>query len=160
MKQHLTKRILVTALALILVFAFGAAALAEGEAPEAPATDATPETSADTALQEALEAYRSAKQSNREKDLQSELDAFVANGSLTQEQADLIMKYYQDQQALRNGVCPNCGYQFPNNSGKAGRSGFGGFGGQRGAGRKSVQPGASQTPALPESDASSQVYHG
>ena len=51
------------------------------------------------ALSQVLEAYRAAKQAERTADLEKELAAYVENGSLTQEQADLILKYYQERMA-------------------------------------------------------------
>ena len=139
------------ALSLALVLVLGVVALAENEAqvPELPAAgdlqapveapaqdnaqapaDDAQATQDDTALQQALEAYRTAKESGREQALQDELDGYVAAGKLTQEQADLIMKYYKDRQAMRNGTCPSCGYQFQN--GKGGMNGRGGRGGKGG----------------------------
>ena len=62
-----------------------------------------------------------------------ELKSYVASGKLTQEQADLILNYYKEQEALRNGTCPNCGYQFQNGFGKGGH-GMGGRGMKGGKG--------------------------
>ena len=135
------------ALSLALVLVLGVVALAENEAqpPELPAagdlqtppTDAaqapaddTQATQDNTALQEALQAYREARESAREQELQNELNGYVADGKLTQEQADLIMNYYKERQAMRNGTCPSCGYQFQN--GKGGMNGRGGRGGKGG----------------------------
>lgn len=141
---------MVIALALVLVLVIGVVALAEnagdaqlpeaGElqpAPEAqqPEEDATAQQDAaaqqdSTALQEALNALREARQSAHEEDLQEELDGYVADGKLTREQADTIMNYYKERNALRNGTCPSCGYQFGNGQGKGGRgNGFGGMNG-------------------------------
>ena len=134
---------MVIALVLALVLVVGVVALAENapqtpelpaagdlqapeEAPETPADSATAD---DTALQEALNAYNEARQSSHEQSLQDELDGYVAAGKLTQAQADLIMNHYKEQNALRNGTCPNCGYQFQN--GKGGRMN-GGMGGRMG----------------------------
>ena len=133
-------------LALTLVLTLGAAALAETADPPAgdpPAADAVTSATqaADPALQEAMNALAAARSGSRQADLETELNAYVEAGKLTREQADLILKAYQDQESLRSGVCPNCGYQF-SDSGKGGRmkngfsSGFsggkdgrGGFGG-------------------------------
>ena len=132
------------ALSLALVLVLGVVALAENEAqaPELPAAGdlQTPPTDAaqapaddaqatqdNTALQEALKAYQDARQSAHEQELQDELNSYVAAGKLTQEQADLIMNYYKERQAMRNGTCPSCGYQFQN--GKGGMNGRGGKGG-------------------------------
>ena len=139
------------ALSLALVLVLGVVALAENDAqvPELPAAgdlqapveapaqdnaqapaDDAQATQDDTALQQALEAYRTAKESGREQALQDELDGYVAAGKLTQEQADLIMNYYKERQTMRNGTCPSCGYQFQN--GKGGMNGRGGRGGKGG----------------------------
>lgn len=137
------------ALSLALVLVLGVVALAENDTqvPELPAAgdlqapagdnaqapaDDTQATQADTALQEALKAYQDAKESGREQALQEELDGYVAAGKLTQEQADLIMKYYKERQAMRNGTCPGCGYQFQNGKGGMNGRGFGGRGGKGG----------------------------
>ena len=155
MKHYLSGIVIALSLALVLVL--GVVALAENEpqapelpaagdlqapaeAPEAaPATDDNAQAAQDnTALQEALDAYRAAKDSTREQALQDELDGYVAAGKLTQEQADLIMNYYKERQSMRNGTCPSCGYQFQNGmNGKGGRGGKGGrmnggFGGKGG----------------------------
>lgn len=157
MKHYLSGIVIALSLALVLVL--GVVALAENEpqapelpaagdlqapaeAPEAaPATDDNAQAAQDnTALQEALDAYRAAKDSTREQALQDELDGYVAAGKLTQEQADLIMNYYKERQSMRNGTCPSCGYQFQNGmNGKGGRGGKGGrmngdFGGQMNGG--------------------------
>ena len=108
----------------------------EAQAPETPEAPAASGTDAnDTALQEALKALQEARQSNQQEDLQAELDGYVESGKLTQEQADLIMNWYKERIARKNGTCPNCGYEFQ--SGKGGRmkgNGFGrgGFGGNNG----------------------------
>ena len=71
----------------------------EAEAVPSPAAadeSSSQETDAQALLQ-ALEAYRTAKQAERTADLQKELAAYVENGSLTQEQADLILQYYQQR---------------------------------------------------------------
>ena len=150
MKHYFCGMLIALSLALVLVM--GVVALAENtpETPELPAAsdlqaqaeapEAAPSaddnaqaTQNDTALQEALEAYRAAKESSHEQALQEELDGYVAVGKLTREQADLIMNYYKERQALRNGTCPGCGYQFQN--GKGGRmNGMGGMNGMNGRG--------------------------
>ena len=160
MKHYLSGIVIALSLALVLVL--GVVALAENapqtpelpaasdlqtptEAPEAaPATGDSTQTAQDnTALQEALQAYQAARESDREQALQDELDGYVAAGKLTQEQADLIMNYYKERQSMRNGTCPSCGYQFQNGmngmggrGGKGGRmnGGFGGKGGRGGFG--------------------------
>ena len=135
----------VIGIALALVLTLGIVAFAESTpdatVPEAPAETATtdttvPETPAkstdSTALQDALTAYNQARQSTYTENLEAELKGYVESGKLTQEQADLILKYVKDQEALRNGVCPNCGYQFQN--GDKGGHMKGGFGGRGGRG--------------------------
>ena len=160
MKKIFRISFVITALALSLILCLAAfAETVEPETPElpavedaapaedtAPATDAAPATdsSATTdsaALQAALNAYRAAKQSKQITDLESELNEYVAAGTLTQEQADLILKYQKDQAALQNGTCPNCGYQFSSGAGKGGRGmgGRGGKGGRGGMGGKGMR---------------------
>ena len=138
------------ALALLLALLVGVVAVAEPVAPEtpdapaieeamddeaqpeqpgvaaddanAPDTEATDEQStSDAALRDALDAYRAAKTSARQQALEDELNGYVESGSLTREQADLILNYYKEQQALRDGTCPNCGTQLPQNGGMGGR---------------------------------------
>ena len=102
MKHSYPKWIVAAALALALVLALGAVSMAEGEtgtaAPEAEASEtgsapgATTEEEA-AALKEALEAYRKAKDAKQAEALESELEAYVTEGSLTREQADLILRY-------------------------------------------------------------------
>lgn len=116
------------ALALVLALVMGAMALAEnvsneshalpaagelqGEADEQPAGDAqqndangqqpAAEAAGDgAALNEALEAYRQAKASDRQEALEAELKGYVESGKLTQEQADLILQHFQDRQSQR-----------------------------------------------------------
>ena len=156
-------------LALVVATVLGVAALAETVEPEAPELPSAPaieetrpeqeepqtqepaaESSDSTALQDALNAYRSAKESARQEDLESELKDFVEAGKLTQDQADLILNYYKEQQALRDGTCPNCGYAFQNGSGKGGRMNGGhggrGFGGRGQRGMFGQQPMDGQQP--------------
>ena len=124
------------ALALVLALTLGIAALAEGEAdaaPEAPAEESA-EAADSAALEDALDAYYAAKDSGRADELEAELKEYVAAGKLTQEQADLILKYYKEQQALRDGVCPNCGYEFQ----AGGYSGRGGHMSKGGRGRRGM----------------------
>ncbi|MBR2698120.1 MAG: hypothetical protein IKE76_05955 [Clostridia bacterium] len=130
------------ALALVAALVVGVVAVAENAAPEMPSMEAVqpdpaqpeqtqpdqtqPDQSvqqpaADTELQQAYDAYRAAKQSGRQEALEDELKGYVEAGKLTQEQADLILKDYKEREALRNGTCPNCGYQFENGMGKGGR---------------------------------------
>lgn len=140
------------AFTLVAVLITGVIALAENAAPEIPELpsveesqpeQAQPEQDAqqpaadassdNTALQDAFDAYRAARQSGQQEELEAELKSYVASGKLTQEQADLILNYYKEQEALRNGTCPNCGYQFQNGFGKGGH-GMGGRGMKGGKG--------------------------
>ena len=125
------------ALALVAALVVGVVAVAENAAPEMPSMEAvqpdpaqpdqtqpdqsSQQPAADTELQQAYDAYRAAKQSGRREALEDELKGYVEAGKLTQEQADLILKDYKEREALRNGTCPNCGYQFENGMGKGGR---------------------------------------
>ena len=95
---------------------------AESNATEDAATEAPATRNADdsTALQEAMEAYRAAKESERVDDLTGELNGYVEAGKLTQEQADLILNSVKERMAAKNGECPNCGYQFQNNTPRMG----------------------------------------
>lgn len=116
-----TAKLAVLLLALALALALGVTALAEtAPGPDADAAAADSQAG-DTALQDALNALAAARSSSRLTDLETELKAYVAAGTLTQEQADLILKAWQDQEALHSGVCPNCGYQFSSGFGKGGR---------------------------------------
>lgn len=132
-------------IALALALVMGVVAFAETAEPEtdpipavteeAPAEEAATDTAAaeaekiddNTALQEALEAYRSARESKRVDDLTEELNGYVEAGTMTQEQADLILNSVKERLAAKNGECPNCGYQFQNNAPR-----MGGQKGQRG----------------------------
>ena len=142
------------ALAMVTALVVGIAALAEAteaEVPELPSVEevqpeqeaqqpeqdaqqpAADAASDNTALQQAFDAYRAARQSGQQEELEAELKGYVESGKLTQEQADLILNYYKEQEALRNGTCPNCGYQFQNGFGKGGH-GKGGRGMKGGKG--------------------------
>ena len=130
-------------IALALALVMGVVAFAETAEPatdpvpavteEAPAEEAatdaaeTEKTDDNAALQEALEAYRSARESKRVDDLTEELSGYVEAGTMTQEQADLILNSVKERMAAKNGECPNCGYQFQNNAPR-----MGGQKGQRG----------------------------
>lgn len=119
-------------LAMTLALSLGLTALAEGTAdpvPETPVTGTTvDEAQAEAnALNEALTAYSNAKADSRKQayldSLKQELDVYVAAGKLTQDQADLIYKYYAEQMTLLG------------NSGKGfGRGGKGGRNGQNNQG--------------------------
>ena len=127
-------------IALALALVMGVVAFAETAEPatdpvpavteEAPAEEAAAETEKtddNAALQDTLEAYRRARESKRVDDLTEELNGYVEAGSMTQEQADLILNSVKERMAAKNGQCPNCGYQFQNNAPK-----MGGQKGQRG----------------------------
>ena len=130
-------------IALALALVMGVVAFAETAEPatdpvsavteEAPAEEAatdaaeTEKTDDNAALQEALEAYRSARESKRVDDLTEELNGYVEAGTMTQEQADLILNSVKERLAAKNGECPNCGYQFQNDAPR-----MGGQRGQRG----------------------------
>ena len=98
-------------IALVLALALSTAAMAEGttdpvpaaEAPaveaQVPGEEAADETSEapatkdeQKALKDAMNAYRAAKQDKAVDDLEAELKGYVEAGSLTQEQADLILE--------------------------------------------------------------------
>ncbi len=121
------KRIWAAMLALTLALSLCAGSLAE-TAGETPETETQPvvlsqellDAQAQTAaLQEALSAYKAAKtEAKKQKkleavqkkldELKAELDAYVAAGVLTQEQADLILAYYtQKWTAALNGTGKN-----------------------------------------------------
>ena len=176
MKHYLSGIVIALSLALVLVLGVVALAENESQAPELPAAsdlqtpaeapatdDGTQATQDNTALQEALQAYREARESAHEQELQDELNSYVAAGKLTQEQADLIMSYYKERQSLRNGTCPGCGYQFQNGmngmggrGGKGGRmnggmNGMGGMGGRGGkGGRMNGGFGGQMVPGTPD----------
>lgn len=119
------KRTIIT-LTLILTLALGCVAMAE-EVPDTLPTDGTDAVEAiptedvnDAALntaptddlKAAMDAYRAAKQDKAVDDLEEELEGYVEEGSLTQEQADLILNSVKERIAAKNGECPNCGYKF------------------------------------------------
>ena len=129
-----SKKSILIVLALMIAACLSVAALAEepaeiaADAAKAAAEDAQAAADAaqaeSTALTEALEAYSKAKAESRKLEvltsLKEELDGYVADGALTQEQADLILKYYAEQLTLmqQNGT----GF------GRGGRGGHGGKG--------------------------------
>jgi len=114
-------------LAMMLALSLGLTALAEGTADPVPETSVTG-TAVDeaqakaNALNEALTAYSNAKADSRKQayldSLKQELDAYVAAGKLTQDQADLIYEYYVEQMTLQG----NNGQGF-GRGGKGGRNG-------------------------------------
>ena len=120
-----SKKPILIVLALMIAACLSVAALAEGPAETAADTAAADaaKAAADeaqavadaaqaeaTALNEALEAYSKAKAESRKLEiltsLKEELDGYVAAGTLSQEQADLILKYYAEQLTLmqQNGT--------------------------------------------------------
>lgn len=157
-------------LALVLALTLGLTALAESPADNT-ATDTAKsaieeaQAAADasqaesTALNEALEAYGKAKAEDRKlkmlTSLKEELDGYVAAGSLTQEQADLVLKYYAEQLTnqqngagfgkggrMKNGVTND----FGGKGGKGGRGGHGRFGQQQNETQKNAAPEPNVTP--------------
>jgi len=181
-------------LALVLALTLGAGALAESTA-ETPVDNAAADAaksaleeaqaSADaaqteaTALNEALEAYGKARTEKRKLDiltsLKEDLDSYVAAGNLTQEQADLIFKYYSEQMALQqNGFGFGKGGRMKNGNnglmngqdsqnnlnGQNGLNGQGGKGGRGGHGRfnnlNGMQQNAAPT-AVPDAAATPDV---
>ena len=147
------KRTILMILALMTAICLSIAAFAEAaaEAPAAETASADAAQASADALNEALTAYSNAKMESRKQEsldaLKQELDSFVEAGKLTQEQADLILKYYTEQMTLQqNGLGGGRGNGF--GGGKGGRNGMG-FGGGRG-GRFGQQPGTVQNaPADP-----------
>ena len=91
-----------TILSLVLALSLCAGASAEETAPAAP-TEAETVTE-QTATEQTIDAYRALKGSARVKNLdalKAELDAYIVDEKLTQDQADLILKYYSEQFASR-----------------------------------------------------------
>ena len=157
-----SKKSILIVLALMIAACLSVAALAE-EPAEIAADTAQAES---TALTEALEAYSKAKAESRKLEvltsLKEELDGYVADGALTQEQADLILKYYAEQLTLmqqngtgfgRDGRGGHGGKGFGKDrmddsfsgSGLNGRNGFGGRQGRFGT----TVPAQQQAPAAP-----------
>lgn len=145
------KKLTTMILALLLALCLGVSAFAEeAETPAADVPAAETPAAADTAvtdtqadanaLNDALTAYRAAKAESRKQarldKIKQELDGYVAAGSMTQEQADLILKYYAEQMTMQQGA-----FGF----GRGGKGGRGGnaFGLQdsQGNGRNGNMPG-------------------
>lgn len=125
-------------IALVLALALSTAAMAEdtdtaaAPAAEVPAVEAqAPAEDEQKALQDAMDAYRAAKQDKAVDDLETELKGYVEAGSLTQEQADLILKNVKERIAAMKGECPNCGYDLRSHN-KGGKGQRGQCGQQRG----------------------------
>ena len=146
MKNTMNKAML--ALMLVLAMAFGAMAMAEAvpaepptleaEAPaEAPADETAPAETApaddSAALQAAMDALHNARQDKRQASFEEELQAYVAEGKLTQEQADLILNQYKARAEQRANKAQTRG-QGRDMNGRGGRQGRGGKGGQGGCG--------------------------
>lgn len=150
------KKIAALMMAMMLALGLGAFAMAETtETANTAAADALKEAEEKSqALNDALTAYNSAKTESRKQariaSLKEELDAYVAAGSLTQEQADLLLSYYAEQIAQNQGMgrggkgMRNGQNGQMNGFGKGMRNGFG-------KGGRSVQPGQ-QAPAAPQSN--------
>ncbi len=105
-------------LALTLTLCLGTAAFAENAAEEPAAPETTEsvvsEETADSteaaakALEDAMNAFKTARRSARNQkrmdEMKTELDSYVQAGTLTQEQADLILGYMADQQSQREAA--------------------------------------------------------
>ena len=120
-------------MALAMVLALSFAAFAEAPAlpdmtQDAAAEEPAAEADDSAALQEAMDAFRAAKDADRQASLEAELKAYVEAGKLTQAQADLILKNMQDRQTRRDGQ------DFRRGSGKGGQMN-GGRGGKMNGGR-------------------------
>lgn len=93
------KMIVILSLALSLALCVGALAETPSAEPTAPAEVETAAVQDPTKA--AVDAYKALKKSAKaEKKLaaiKEELDAYVADGKLTQEQADLVLKYYTEK---------------------------------------------------------------
>ena len=181
----LNKKTILIVLSLMLAACLSVAALAEtpvetpadtaaADAAKAAAAEAQAASEAaqaeSDALNEALEAWNKAKAESRKlsilTSLKEELDKFVADGSLTREQADLILKYYAEQLTLQQQN--SAGFGRGSKGGRGGR-GFGrgmdggtntgmnndtrnsnfGLGGRHGRFGNAV-PSQSQAPAAPD----------
>ena len=181
----MTKNWKLTSLILALVLALGVTALAESPA-ETPADSTASnavksaiedaQAAADaaqaesTALNEALEAYGKAKSESRKlailTSLKEELDGYVAAGSLTQEQADLILKYYAEQLTnQQNGTGFGKGGRIKNRNngltnGQDNTNSLnipGGKGGRGGHGRFSQQQNGTQQNTVPQAPVSPDI---
>ena len=97
------KPMIAIALALILVLSLGVAAFAESPAAStAQDTEATTDDAEAAALQDALDAFRSEKRAMRTADSEAELQGYVEAGTLTQEQANLILENHKDRKVQHN----------------------------------------------------------
>ena len=122
------KKIIGIALALVLILGVTAFAEPANPAPDAPAATeegsdtGVPEKAEDdrAAMKDALDAYRNAKQEKALNELEEELNGYVEAGTMTQDQANLILNSVKERLAAMNGECPNCGYQFQKNGPRMG----------------------------------------
>ena len=115
MKNNLKRLLCVMAALLSLALGFAALAETSDNAPDSSQVQVETET-ADTQseteqYQAAYDAYCAARQENALTDFESEVNAMVESGQLTQEQAGLLLNQAHENYALSNGVCPNCGAQ-------------------------------------------------
>lgn len=113
MKNNLKRLLCVTAALLLLALGFAALAETSDDALDSSQAQVETET-ADTQseaeqYQAAYDAYCAARQENAVTDFESEVNAMVESGQLTQEQAGLLLNQAHENYALSNGVCPNCG---------------------------------------------------
>ncbi|MDO4493220.1 MAG: hypothetical protein Q4C53_04960 [Clostridia bacterium] len=101
-------------------FAFAEDAASDAVAPVAEQTTTVDAASSDAALTDALNAYRTARRNNRQKErleaFETELNAMVEAGTLTREQADLLLKDRTDRMNAANTVCSACGQQIGNSA--------------------------------------------
>ena len=142
MKNNLKKLLCVMAALLSLALGFATLAETSDDALDSSQVQVETET-ADTQseaeqYQAAYDAYCAARQENALTDFESEVNAMVESGQLTQEQADLLLNQAHENYALSNGVCPNCGAQLSSGYGYGYGRGSGtglGLGGGRGNSR-------------------------
>ena len=125
---------------------------APNTAPEDAPTSNEPADAVPTDdLNAAMDAYRAAKQDKAVDDLEEELDGFVEDGFLTQEQADRILNSVKERIAAKNGECPNCGYKFDKGNRQFSGQQFPGqkrFPGKQN-GNQMMPGGQQQTPQMP-----------
>lgn len=92
----------------------------EEEDPFAPTEEAGP-TETNEGLQEAMNALHDAQITAYEEELQAELDSYIANAKLTQEQAGLIMDDFKSKQDAREGNNHDSDMQMPGRKDGKGR---------------------------------------
>jgi hypothetical protein len=170
MKKNMKITSLILALALALTAVVTSLAESTAETPSAASAAEAAQAAADAAqseanaLNEALEAYGKAKSESRRLSiltgLKEELDGYVAAGSLTQDQADLILNYYAEQLTLQqNGAGFGRGSRMKNDgtngaNGLGGKGGRGGRGGHGGSGRFGLQQNGTEQGSVPEAPVS------